>query len=166
MRISHFGTALFFAVFGIIELLLGIWDKFDGMLSVKVFIVFCAVINFVFAFVYGKYYFFDTDGIQHRLLGICYRRTMWNEIKDIMLVYQQTGERGRPKTLMFTTKDAPIYRPDASGYIKDKGFYSDWICGKLFSIRLDEKKEGGKILGYIEKYYGQLNYNFFDSSKH
>jgi len=128
MRISHFFAASFFAIVTIIELCLGIWFEF-GMPSANVFSCFCATINFVFAVIYGKYHVFTEKGIQHRFLGICYRRTTWGEIKDVMLVYQQTGEKGRPQTMMFTTKDAPIYRPDASGYINTKEFYKDWFCG-------------------------------------
>ena len=164
MRISHFGAASFFGAVAIIELFLGVLGNFDGILSVNVFICFCAAGNIVFALIYGKYHVFTEKGIQHKLLGICYRTTKWDEIKDIMLVYQQTGERGCPKTLMFTTKEAPVYRPDASGYIKNKGFNRDWFCGKLFSVRFDDKKTSEKILWYIEKYYGSLDYNFFGST--
>ena len=160
MRVSHFGAASFFAAVTIIELFLGIWFDYDGMLSANVFVCFCATVNMVFAIIYGKYHIFTEKGIQHKFLGICYRRTNWDDIKDIMLVYQQS-EKGRPKALMFTTKEAPVYRPDVSGYIKTKGFNRDWFCGKLFSIRFDDKKTAGKILWYIEEYYGPLDYNFF-----
>ena len=161
MRISHFGAASFFGVVAIIELFLGVLCEFDGMFAANVFICLCATGNIAFAIIYGKYHIFTEKGIQHRFLGICYRRTNWDEVKDIMLVYQQTGERGSPKTLMFTTQDAPIYRPDASGYIKQKGFNRDWFCGKLFSVRFDDKKTADKILWYIEEYYGVLDYSFF-----
>ena len=162
MRISHFGSASFFCVVAIIMLFLGIFFDFD-MLSANVFVCFCATVQIVFAIICGKYHILTEKGIQHKFLGICYRRTNWDEIKDIMLVYQQTGEKGHPKTLMFTTKEAPVYRPDASGYIKTKGFERDWFCGKLFSIRF-ESKNAEKILWYIEKYYGPLDYNFFEGS--
>ena len=67
-----------------------------------VFFTFCTVIN-------GKWYTLKETGIQHRFFGICYRFTPWSEIKDVMRVYQQTGERYAPLTLMFTTKRGNVY---------------------------------------------------------
>ena len=61
MRISHFGAASFFGVVAIIELFLGIWFDFDGMLSVNIFICFCATGNIVFALIYGKYHVFTEN---------------------------------------------------------------------------------------------------------
>ena len=75
-----------------------------------VFFTFCTVIN-------GKWYTLKETGIQHRFFGICYRFTPWSEIKDVMRVYQQTGERYAPLTLMFTTKRGNVYRPDETGYV-------------------------------------------------
>ena len=63
-----------------------------------------AAFSVFFAIIYGKWYTLKETGIQHRFFGICYRFTPWSEIKDVMRVYQQTGERYAPLTLMFTTK--------------------------------------------------------------
>ena len=161
MRISHFGAFSFFAGTAVLEIVLPFIVKFDEWYVIA-FVHFCAVINLVFGIIYGKYHVLTEKGIQHKFLGICYRRTSWDHIKDIMLVYQQTGERGRPKTLMLTKEDGIVYRPDASGYIKEKGFTIQWLRGKILSIRCDDKKTAHKILWYVENYYGPLDYNFFE----
>ena len=55
-----------------------------------------AAFSVFFAIIYGKWYTLKETGIQHRFFGICYRFTPWSEIKDVMRVYQQTGERYAP----------------------------------------------------------------------
>lgn len=121
-----------------------------------VFFTFCTVIN-------GKWYTLKEAGIQHRFFGICYRFTPWSEIKDVMRVYQQTGERYAPLTLMFTTKRGNVYRPDESGYVpkaQRKAFYKEWLCGRVFMVPYPLKKGTQRFLAIVEKYYGPLDYDF------
>ena len=80
-----------------------------------------------------------------------------------MRVYQQTGERYAPLTLMFTTKRGKVYRPDESGYIptaQRKAFYKDWLCGRVFMVPYPLKKGTQRFLAIVEKYYGPLDYDF------
>lgn len=88
-------------------------------------------------------------------------------MKDVMNVYVQTGARGDPPSLVFTTMRGNIYRPDESGYIpkaQRKIFYTEWLCGRLFSIGYPEK-HAERFLGFVEKYYGPLDYDFIADYK-
>lgn len=122
-----------------------------------------AAFSVFFAIIYGKWYTLKETGIQHRFFGICYRFTPWSEIKDVMRVYQQTGERYAPLTLMFTTKRGNVYRPDESGYVpkaQRKAFYKEWLCGRVFMVPYPLKKGTQRFLAIVEKYYGPLDYDF------
>ena len=122
-----------------------------------VFFTFCTVIN-------GKWYTLKETGIQHRFFGICYRFTPWSEIKDVMRVYQQTGERYAPLTLMFTTKRGNVYRPEEAGYVpypQKKRFLKEWLLqGKMFMIYCAPKKWGPEVVRFVEEHYGPLDYDF------
>ena len=78
------------------------------------FLVSCSV---ALTIVTGKSYTLTEQGIRHKFWGICYRVTPWSDVKDVMNVYVQTGARGDPPSLVFTTTRGNIYRPDESGYI-------------------------------------------------
>lgn len=126
------------------------------------FYTFCFTASFLFAIATMKYYTLTERGIQHKFLGICYRLTPWSDLKDVMRVYYQTGARGDPPSLVFTTMRGNIYRPDESGYIpktQRKTFYKEWLCGRIFSIGYPEKHEE-QFLGFVEKYYGPLDYDY------
>ena len=104
-----------------------------------------AAFSVFFTIIYGKWYTLKETGIQHRFFGICYRFTPWSEIKDVMRVYQQTGERYAPLTLMFTTKRGNVYRrmrPDTSRTRKEALFERVAAAGKMFMIYCAPKKWG------------------------
>ena len=123
-----------------------------------------AAFSVFFAIIYGKWYTLKETGIQHRFFGICYRFTPWSEIKDVMRVYQQTGERYAPLTLMFTTKRGNVYRPDETGYVpypQKKRFLKEWLLqGKMFMIYCAPKKWGPEVVRFVEEHYGPLDYDF------
>ena len=123
-----------------------------------------AVFAAFFAIIYGKWYTLKEAGIQHRFFSICYRFTPWSEIKEVMRVYQQTGERYAPLTLMFTTKRGNVYRPDETGYVpypQKKRFLKEWLLqGKLFMIYCAPKKWGPEVVRFVEEHYGPLDYDF------
>lgn len=73
------------------------------------FLVSCSV---ALTIVTGKSYTLTEQGIRHKFWGICYRVTPWSDVKDVMNVYVQTGARGDPPSLVFTTMRGNIYRPD------------------------------------------------------
>ena len=79
-----------------------------------------------------------------------------------MRVYNQAFTHGM-MTLMVTTTQGHVYRPDEKGYIppaQRRAFFREWIAGKSFMIDCSGKKSGPKILAYVEKYYGPLDYDF------
>ena len=123
-----------------------------------------AAFSVFFTIIYGKWYTLKETGIQHRFFGICYRFTPWSEIKDVMRVYQQTGERYAPLTLMFTTKRGNVYRPDETGYVpypQKKRFLKEWLLqGKMFMIYCAPKKWGPEVVRFVEEHYGPLDYDF------
>lgn len=163
MRISHFGVSCFFFVFSSIMAITPRLLQTNGYNMdwfVNAFIYFCAIIMLFFAILYGRYYILTEQSINHKLLGICYRKTYWQDIRDVMYVYQQTGEKYKPRTLMFTTKHGNVYRPDKSGYIKDNNFHIDWLLGKIFMIRCDDLKSRTTIIPYVEAHYGKIDYSF------
>lgn len=128
------------------------------------FLVSCSV---ALTIVTGKSYTLTEQGIRHKFWGICYRITPWSDVKDVMNVYVQTGVRGDPPSLVFTTMRGNIYRPDESGYIpkaQRKIFYTEWLCGRIFSIGYPEK-HAERFLGFVEKYYGPLDYDFIADYK-
>ena len=81
-----------------------------------------------------------------------------------MRVYQQTGERYAPLTLMFTTKRGNVYRPDETGYVpypQKKRFLKEWLLqGKMFMIYCAPKKWGPEVVRFVEEHYGPLDYDF------
>ena len=123
-----------------------------------------AAFSVFFTIIYGKWYTLKETGIQLRFFGICYRFTPWSEIKDVMRVYQQTGERYAPLTLMFTTKRGNVYRPDETGYVpypQKKRFLKEWLLqGKMFMIYCAPKKWGPEVVRFVEEHYGPLDYDF------
>ena len=162
-RISVNNAAgLFFLIFAIAEIYGGITLASD---TIEAFIFYGLATGLMFfAIIYGKWYTLKDTGIQHRCFGICYRFTPWSEIKDVMRVYQQTGERYAPLTLMFTTKRGNVYRPDETGYVpypQKKRFLIEWLLqGKMFMIYCAPKKWGPEVVRFVEEHYGPLDYDF------
>ena len=162
-RISVNNAAgLFFLIFAIAEIYGGITLASD---TIEAFIFYGLATGLMFfAIIYGKWYTLKETGIQHRFFGICYRFTPWSEIKDVMRVYQQTGERYAPLTLMFTTKRGNVYRPDETGYVpypQKKHFLKEWLLqGKMFMIYCAPKKWGPEVVRFVEEHYGPLDYDF------
>lgn len=124
---------------------------------------FIALVGFVLSLVFAKSYTLCEKGIKHKLFGICFKVTPWNEIQDVMCVYMQTGDRYNTPTLMFTTRRGNVYRPDESGYVpkaQRKAFYKEWLCGRVFMVPYPLKKGTQRFLAIVEKYYGPLDYDF------
>ena len=114
---------------------------------------FIALVGFVLSLVFAKSYTLCEKGIKHKLFGICFKVTPWNEIQDVMCVYMQTGDRYNTPTLMFTTKRGKVYRPDESGYIpkaQRKAFYKEWLCGRIFMVPYPLKKGTQRFLAIVE----------------
>lgn len=140
-----------------------IWDGVpaDAKWMAWVFMACCGLVAFWFAWAYGKYYHLTESGIEHRLLGICYRKTSWTQIQDIMCVFQPTGERGQPRVLMVNICCEQIYRPSENGYGYPKSFWRNWWLGKQIMVRFYDQKNLDKGLGFVQKYYGQIDFDFF-----
>ena len=125
---------------------------------------FIALVGFVLSLVFAKSYTLCEKGIKHKLFGICFKVTPWNEIQDVMCVYMQTGDRYNTPTLMFTTKRGNVYRPDETGYVpypQKKRFLKEWLLqGKMFMIYCAPKKWGPEVVRFVEEHYGPLDYDF------
>ena len=96
------------------------------------------------------------------IVWLGYRFVPWPEVRDVMRVYNQAFTHGM-MTLMITTTQGHVYRPDEKGYIppaQRRAFFREWIAGKSFMIDCSGKKSGPKIVAYVEKYYGPLDYDF------
>lgn len=109
-----------------------------------------------------RYPVLTETGIRRTFAGIGYRFVPWPEVRDVMRVYNQAFTHGM-MTLMITTTQGHVYRPDEKGYIppaQRRAFFREWIAGKSFMIDCSGKKSGPKIVAYVEKYYGPLDYDF------
>lgn len=109
-----------------------------------------------------RYPVLTETGIRRTFAGIGYRFVPWSEVRDVMRVYNQAFTHGM-MTLMVTTTQGHVYRPDEKGYIppaQRRAFFREWIAGKSFMIDCSGKKSGPKIVAYVEKYYGSLDYDF------
>ena len=132
MRVSRFGICAFFASLTAAEVFgaFAIYHSAYNDPYVFWFLLMGAVLTFGFVILYGKYYVITELGIVHKLMGIRFRMTPWEDIIDIMCVTHQ-AEKGNGRVLMVTTKKGNVYRPEEhgvnAGLIRQKGFERDWI---------------------------------------
>ena len=115
-----------------------------------------------------RYPVLTETGVRRTFAGIGYRFVPWSEVRDVMRVYQQTGTRGNPLTLMVTTRQGNVYRPDEKGYIppaQRRAFFREWIAGKSFMIDCSGKKSGPKIVAYVENTTARWTMTLWPSGK-
>ena len=161
MRVSYFGSSALFFGFSVLTCFIPTaLDTYSEPYYITFWIYFCAASLLSFAVICARYFVLTTEGIQSKIFGIRLRYTPWQDIQDIMCVYHQTGERGAPKSLVFTTKTGRIYRPDKSGYIKEKGFLKACRKGDIIMIRCG-KKYIAEAISVVEIHYGSIDYDFF-----
>lgn len=167
MRVSDFFESICCLIFSVLAALavpmIASDDGVQPWPKIEAILVLCSSLFFLFAAVaFGKYYILTEQGIQHKFLGICYRKTEWTEIQDVMRTVNQTGERWRPRVLYFTTNRASrIYRPNEHGYVETKGFFRDWLTGRIFMVRSADPHVADKAVAYVEQHYGPLDYDYF-----
>lgn len=143
-------------------------EEFCGMIFALFYI--CGVVFLIGAVVWGKKYVFSDAGIEHRLLGICYRKTVWSDISSVMRLF--TGAKNsEAKAFLITTQRGTIVhvpeRKEAHGTTNQtpfdlcvtvRGFWHEWLCGKHFLVQCSKKQEEAVLLA-IEKYYGTLTFD-------
>lgn len=170
MRVSHFGVCVFFSSLTAVEVF-GAFAIRHSIYSdpyVFWFLLGASVLTFCFAVLYGKYYIITDFGIVHKLMGIRFRITPWEDIIDIMCVTHQ-AEKGNGRVLLVTTKKGNAYRPEEhgayAGLIRQKGFEKDWIFrGSVFMLNCNNNSIK-EVIAYIESYYGPIDYNYFERTE-
>lgn len=168
MRVSDFFESISFLIIYVLAdltaIIIGMSETPNCEIA-RAYILFISSLFLLAAICFGKYYILTEYGIRHKFLGICYRTTTWTEIRDIMRVYNQSGERGRPRVLMVTTNTASqVYRPNETGYIETNKFFCEWLTGKVFMLRSPYPRIADQIVTYVEAHYGTLDYDFFQKT--
>lgn len=91
------------------------------------------------------------DGITHKWLGICYKKTPWKAITNVSRIYM--GKRGA--TFWVTCGQAEPLRPHDDGTLPDTLKISLlWIGGSYFTLL-----NKNDIMAYIEQFYGPLDFD-------
>lgn len=122
------------------------------------------------AVVWGKKYVFSDAGIEHRFLGICYRKTVWSDISSVMRLF--TGAKNSDaKAFLITTQRGTIVhvpeRKEAHGTTNQtpfdlcvtvRGFWHEWLCGKHFLVQCSKKQEEA-VRSALEKHCGALAFD-------
>ena len=140
----------------------------------------CGLLLLTFSVVYGKKYSFSCDGIEHRILGVCFRKTAWKDVSSVMRLY--TGDRSGSMGFLFTTKQGTIQKPDVrmpfgkapinicfknittgktpiDMCFKKGAFWHEWLVGKHFFVQQFSSKQEKEILSVLIKFYGELDYD-------
>lgn len=172
IRVSNFA----FGIFPIIALILYLFVILSADVNIKpgeewvipfsiVFSVIYSLLVLYLAWAGGKYYILTDKGIEHKLWGICYRKTAWDEIEDVALCELPVAVSYRFRGLIVTRKGTTVYRPNEYLPKPTKRFYRhflpDWIRGRLFLLRTNDVKNGDRILPFIVEHYGLLDYDWF-----
>ena len=95
------------------------------------------------------------DGIYHKWLGICYKKTEWKRVQDIARAYQ--GRNG--PAILITMQGTHVFTQaeyqHAFGHIPDGFPYSiNYLCGKYLVFPNHEA-----ILKYLQRKVGDLSYD-------
>ena len=110
---------------------LPVFHNTDFRWEVAAFCWMCGLIFLTYSLIYGKKYSFSSEGIEHRLLGVCFRKTSWEDVSSVMRLY--VGDRGFSTGFLFTTKQGTIQKPDvpaSSGKNSVNSFFRNQATGK------------------------------------
>lgn len=149
IRLSHFVAAMMFACAAVL---------YYRLLEFRIF----CIVLLCFAIRYFFYPVLTEAGIEHKFLGIRYRLTRWDEIKDVMRVPSGTYPF---RVLVVTTTRGTVRRPNQYGIVKGRKVLSELCSGKTFSIECDNTGRRREVIPYVREHYGALNYDFF-ANKH
>lgn len=126
---------------------------------------FFALFSLALTWACGKYYVLTGEGIEHKLCGILYRTTHWDEIEDIALCELPIECGKRFQGLLISAKDGRVYRPSAYLPRRTKAYFRhflpDWLRGKLFIIRTHNVSNSDQILSFLAAHYGKPDYDQF-----
>ena len=140
----------------------------------------CGLLFLAFSIVYGKRYSFSCGGIEHRILGVSFRKTAWEDVSCIMRLY--TGDRSGSTGFLFTTKQGTNQKPNVRMQsektpintclknittgrtpidlcFKKSGFGREWLVGKHFFVQQFWPKQEKEILPILIKFYGKLDFD-------
>lgn len=171
LRVSSWGLSFFWvcmigACFGIIAYYIRLAEGHTwAIVFMSVMFGFCALVSLVFAWACGKYYILTDEGIEHKLCGIRYRTTRWDEIEDIALCELPIECGKRFQGLLISVKGGRVYRPSAYLPRRTKAYFRqflpDWFHGRLFIIRTHDVSNAKKILPFVLAHYGKPDYDQF-----
>lgn len=117
-----------------------------------------------------KYYILSENGISHRIFGIAYRTTLWEDICDIMCLRDPT-ERSKQPFLVINCNPDKIHRPKNS---MDRGLmhvefkndlYVDWLRGDVFFLRCGKEQMIHEVIPFVRLHYGEMDYSMYSESK-
>lgn len=95
------------------------------------------------------------DGIYHKWLGICYKKTEWKRVQDIARAYQGRNGPAILVTMQGTHVFTQAEYQHAFGHIPDGFPYSiNYLCGKYLVFPNHEA-----ILKYLQRKVGDLSYD-------
>lgn len=174
LRVSRFGQSIGFAGMGLIGLIcirlaFRSPDSLNGDISLYrftvIYLYFCILGFLLFALAAAKYYILSERGIEHKLFGICFCLTTWDEVCDVMYIPQQQGDRRSPPVMMFTVDPKLKYRPNEKGIVTQKGFRRDWLWRRrLFMVDV-KRKQKDQLFAIIRLYYGEVDYDYYEQKR-
>lgn len=171
LRISNFGQSFAFsgmALAGFIGVRFAFRspESLNGDVSLyrftMIYLYSCILVMLLFAQAAAKYYILSERGIEHKIFGICFRLTRWNEICDVMHIPQQQGDRRSPPVIMFTVDPKLKYRPNERGVVTQKEFSRDWLWRhRLFMVDI-KRRQKEQLFAIIRRYYGEIDYDYYE----
>lgn len=141
-----------------------LWQMYFILLHV------CGSIFLLGAVAWGKKYVISSEGIEHRFLGICYRKTAWRDISSVMRLFTGAKNSDAKAFLITTQRGTVVHMPERKEShgttnqtpfdlcITVRGFWHEWFCGKHFLVPYPKKKEGA-LLSALEKHCGRLTFD-------
>lgn len=171
LRVSNFGQSISFSGMGLVgflgvRLVFRSPESLNGDVSLYRFTTFylylCILGMLLFALAAAKYYILSEQGIAHKIFGICFHLTKWDEICDVTHIPQQFGDRHSPPVIMFTVDPKLKYRPNERGVVTQKEFNRDWLWHhRLFMVDV-KKRQKEQLFAIIQQYYGQIDYDYYE----
>lgn len=166
MKVSKFSEAVPFVFFSIFfPAALIVFHDSDVFLSpIPVVVLWgvCTAMSLFFLWTRAKYYVLTQEGIEHKIFGIRYRTTLWDDVQDVMRSKHPTQGNPNQMVLVFTKKGTQVLRQEA--FLGTKAFWSQflpgWLKGDRFVIRLTGMQEPERILQYVQAHH-KLDFDDF-----
>lgn len=160
MKITCFAAGVVSGIISIIWLAIGQLVVFNsGMADMVVAWCLPFAVCFLIVLFFLRYFMLTEKGIQHKLFGICYRRTPWDRIYKIRVYRPRKGDTEKHFGVFAQGKHEKQIEENL--HSKKVGIRG-WLAGEFFLITCSLKKKQ-EMLSYINAHSKSIEYEYFSA---